>query len=131
MDISGVEAADDDDDEEEDEESQEVRIVPLDPEPDGGMDPALDALFEALSACAALNPDPGDEGGEEEDEEEEDEFDDPEDDDGAVVGLSGAEYELAERLQVFTRSVLDLKVAVGDDANGASHADKQGSAPGG
>jgi len=95
MDISGVEAADDDDDEEEDEESQEVRIVPLDPEPDGGMDPALDALFEALSACAALNPDPGDEGGEEEDEEEEDEFDDPEDDDGAVVGLSGADAQQA------------------------------------
>jgi nucleotide-sensitive chloride channel 1A len=49
---------DGDDDEEVEDEMQELRLVPVGPEPDGaGIDSALDRMFEALSECAALNPD--------------------------------------------------------------------------
>ena len=63
-----------DDEESEDEEAQEVRLVPLAPEEsDGGVDPALDRLFAALSECAALNPDAAEEGDDDEEEGEEEE----------------------------------------------------------
>ena len=68
---------DEEDEDEEDEEAQELRLVPLDPDTDGGMDAALDRLFEALSECAALNPDPGAEG-----EEGEEEYEDGEGEEG-------------------------------------------------
>jgi len=52
-------------DADEENETQEVRLVPVDVDGiDGGLDSALDRLFQALSDGAALNPD------EEEDEEE-------------------------------------------------------------
>ena len=70
-------AEDEEDEDEEDEEAQELRLVPLDPDTDGGMDAALDRLFEALSECAALNPDPGAEG-----EEGEEEYEDGEGEEG-------------------------------------------------
>ena len=81
------EDGEEDDDASEDEEAQEVRLVPLAPdETDGGMDPALDRLFGALSECAALNPDEDDEGEEEEEGEgEEEEGDEAVDGDAAVA----------------------------------------------
>ena len=47
--------------------AQEVRLVPVDAsEAEGGLDGALERLFQALSDGAALNPDEEDEGEEEE-----------------------------------------------------------------
>jgi len=81
--VAADEGDEDNSDEEEgdegDEETQEVRLVPLDVET-GGLDAALDGLFEALSACAALNPDDDD-----------DESDEEGDDEGAIERLDGLE----------------------------------------
>ena len=80
---------DGDDAAEEDEETQEIRLVPI-VEVDGdGMDQALDALFKALSECAALNPDD-----DEDDEDDDDGYVGPHDggddfDENAVIGFDG------------------------------------------
>ena len=58
--LDGGEESDDGADEA-DEPLEEVRLVPLDAkEEDGGADGALEALFNALSDGAALNPDDDD-----------------------------------------------------------------------
>ena len=88
---AGVSPEDDDDDDDDDNdddgddelETQEVRLVPLDVA--GGLDAALDGLFEALSACAALNPD------EDESESEEDDGGDAEDGVERLDGIDGME----------------------------------------
>ena len=79
------------DDEDEDEnEAQELRVVPLGAEADGaGIDAALDRLFEALSACAALNPDPDDSEDDDETFAGEEGEEGEEYADGAVVGIDG------------------------------------------
>lgn len=63
METDGGEESEADDEDDED-AAQEVRVVPVGGE--GGLDATLDRLFEALSACAALNPDAAD--GDESDE---------------------------------------------------------------
>ena len=60
------------DGDEDDDETQEVRLVPLGAEGDSALDAVLDHLYEALSECAALNPDP-DDGSDDEDDYEFDE----------------------------------------------------------
>ena len=65
-------------------------------EADGGMDAALDRIYEALSECAALNPDPDasddeESEGEGEGEEEDDELLDPQ----ALLGSQATPEQLA------------------------------------
>ena len=64
MDVEGGEEASEEDEEDEDEAAQELRLVPIAyaEAGDATLDAALDRLFEALSECAALNPDPDDSG---------------------------------------------------------------------
>jgi hypothetical protein len=83
-------ADDDDVDDDEEEEAQELRVVPVGTEAGGaGMDATLERLFAALSACAALNPDPDD--SEDEDEGTFDGDFDGEEGGAAVLGAQGFE----------------------------------------
>lgn len=79
---------DESEDDEDEEAPQELRLVPVGAETDGaGIDVAIDRLFDALSACAALNPDPDDS----EDEDEGTFAGEFEGEDGAVLGIEGFE----------------------------------------
>jgi hypothetical protein len=75
------------DGDEDDDEAQEVRLVPLGAEGDSALDAVLDRLYEALSECAALNPDP-DDGSDDEDDYE---LDEGADGLQGVVSLEGLE----------------------------------------
>ena len=112
----GDDGGDDDDDDDDDGEAvHEVRLVPLLQEGSGSEEAALEAIYNALSECAALNP--------ENDDDDSDEWCGVEEDDGAIIsgmaeiGGDGEAPMDREHMTSEQLAMLDRYDAMLDDAS--------------